>query len=59
MKEHLTDIRKVEDKILGKHFNLPGHSVADFSVLVIEKVLPNTAQILLERERLWILKFKP
>ena len=26
-KIHLTDIRKVEDKILGKHFNLPGHGI--------------------------------
>ena len=37
MKEHLTDIRKAEDKVIGTHFNLPGHSFDDFSVQVIEK----------------------
>ena len=55
MKKHL--IRKVEDKAMGTHFNLPGHSIDDFSVQVIEKVLPNTPHIHLERESLWILKF--
>ena len=57
MKKHLTDIRKTEDKVIGTHFNLPGHSVDHFSVQVIEKVMPNTAHMLLERERFWILKF--
>ena len=58
MKEHLTDITKVEDKIISTHYNSPGHSIDDFSVQVIEKVLPNSTHILLERERLWILKFR-
>ena len=58
MKEHLTDIEKAEDKIIGKHFNSTGHSISDFSTQVIEKVTPNNAHILLERERLWILRFR-
>ena len=57
MKEHITDIKKAEDKVMGRHFNLQGHSLDDFTVQVIEKVMPNNPHILLERERFWILKF--
>ena len=58
MKEHITDIKKAEDKIIGIHFNSPGHSLDNFSVEIIEKVTPDTPHMLLERERLWIMKFR-
>ena len=57
MKEHINDIKKAEDKIMGIHYNSPGHSLDNFTVQIIEKVTPNTPHMLLERERMWILKF--
>ena len=57
MKEHITAIKKCEDTVIGTHFNSVGHSLANFSVQIIEKVCPNETHILLERERFWILKF--
>ena len=58
MKEHITDIKKKEDKVMGIHFNSPGHSLDNFTVQVIEKVCPNNPHMLLERERFWIMKFE-
>ena len=58
MKEHITAIKKIEDKVIGTHFNSPGHCLDNFTVQVIEKVCPNDTHFLLERERFWILKFK-
>ena len=56
MKEHMTSIKKCEDKIIGTHFNAVGHLLDNFSVQVIEKVCPSNAHTLLEREIFWILK---
>ena len=58
MKEHITAIKKIEDTVIGTHFNSPGHCLDNFTVQVIEKVCPNDTHFLLERERFWILKFK-
>ena len=45
------------DKIMGIHYNSPGHGLDNFSVQIIEKVTPNTPHMLLERESMWIMKF--
>ena len=58
MKEHINSIKNTSDTIIGTHFNLPGHSLDNFSAQIIEKVMPNTPHMLLERERLWINKFR-
>ena len=42
---------------MGIHYNSPGHGLDNFSVQIIEKVTPNTPHMLLERERMWIMKF--
>ena len=58
MKEHITTIKKNEDTITGTHFNSVGHSLDNFTVQVLEKVCPNSTHTLLERERVWILRFR-
>ena len=58
MKEHITTIKKNEDTIIGTHFNTVGHSLDNFTVQVLEKVCPNSTHTLLERERVWILRFR-
>ena len=56
--EHKSAIKNNKsDKIMGVHYNLPGHSLADFKVQVVEKVIPNTGHMLLEREHYWINRF--
>ena len=57
MKEHILKIENNEDTIIGTHFNSIGHNLSNFSVQIVEKVIPNDTHILLERERYWILKF--
>ena len=55
MKEHISDIKKNKrDKVVGVHFNSTGHSLGNFRLQVIEKVIPNNTNILLEREKIWI-----
>ena len=51
--EHLNSIFHKTNTI-GIHFSSPQHKHTDFSVQVIEKVLPNTVNLRLEREELWI-----
>ena len=41
----------------GHHFNLPGHSLADFKVLIIEKVKKKDTLYRQEREHYLIKKF--
>ena len=49
--EHLTYIRTCDmTQPTGHHFNLPGHSLADLKVLVIEKVKKNDTLYRKERE---------
>ncbi len=51
--EHLNSIFHKTNTI-GIHFSSPQHKHTDFSVQVIEKVLPNTVNLRLEREEFWI-----
>jgi hypothetical protein len=53
MMEHLNSIFHKTNTI-GIHFFSPQHNHNDFSVQVIEKVLPNTVNLRLEREEFWI-----
>jgi hypothetical protein len=51
--EHLNSIYHKTNTI-GIHFSSPLHNHNDFFVLIIEKVLPNTVNLRLEREEYWI-----
>ena len=57
IKEHITAIKKCEDTVIGTHFNTVWHSLDNFSAQVIEKVCPTEMHTLLEREKIWILRF--
>ena len=51
--------RKKLDQVTGGHFNLPGHSLADFVVVGIERVLPRGDDILRKtREAYWINQYE-
>ena len=50
MREHWYSIVNKKDTAIGIHFNSRCHSVDDFRVLVIEKVMPNSNGFLLEKE---------
>ena len=54
IKEHIGDIKNNRDTVCAIHFNSRGHSIDNLRVQIIEKVCPNTANTLLEREKLWI-----
>ena len=45
------------DKATGHHFNLPGHSMANMKVTILEKVKSNDPQMRKTRESLKIKKF--
>jgi hypothetical protein len=53
MMEHLNSIFH-KTNTMGIHYASPKHSHNEFSVQVIEKVLPNTVNLRLEREEYWI-----
>ena len=56
--EHLGYIRtKKTDKLTGDHFNKPGHSMANMTVTILEKVKSNEWQYRKEREKYIIRKF--
>jgi desmoglein 4 len=55
IKEHLYCIRKKKEAT-GIHFSTGNHSNSDMRVQVIEKVMPNTVNMRLERESFWINK---
>ena len=56
--EHLGYIKnKKLSKATGYHFNLPGHSSANFTIRVIEKVKKNDTYYRKEREHFLIKKF--
>ena len=56
--EHIGYIRTQQlDKTTGKHFNLPGHSLSNMEVLVLEQVKINNLQYKKEREEYHIRKF--
>ena len=48
---------KQTDKATGKHFNLPGHTVANLKISVIEQVRYNLDLYRKEREEFYIRKF--
>ena len=52
--EHVYDIKNQKDTVCAHHFNSKGHSLDNFRVQIIEKVMPNDTHTLLEREKLWI-----
>ena len=55
IKEHLYYIGKKKEAT-GSHFSEGSHSNSDLGVQIIEKVVPNTPQMRLEREDFWIRK---
>lgn len=48
---------KVTHKATGAHFNLPGHSLADLKITVIEQIKKNSDEYRKERESYFIRKF--
>ena len=52
-KEHVTYIRNNKEAT-GTHFNERGHTHWDFQIHIIEKVIPNTTHMRLQRENFWI-----
>ena len=46
-----------ETQATGKHFNSPGHSLADLSITVLEKVKKSDDLYRKEREKYFIRKF--
>ena len=48
---------KVESQATGRHFNLPGHSLANLEATVIEQVQTNTEAYRKQREHFYIRKF--
>ena len=47
----------VVSQATGAHFNLPGHSLADFSATIIEQTKKNNSEYRKEREHYYIRKF--
>ena len=50
-------INQITSKATGAHFNLPGHSLADMSITVIEQTKNNNKQKRKKRESFFIRKF--
>ena len=50
-------ISRQKSKATGLHFNLPGHSVSDMKVTILEKVHSLDPLVRKEREELYIRKF--
>ena len=56
--EHIGYIRTQKlEKATGKHLNLPGHSLSNMEVLILEKVKINNLQYRKEHEEYHIRKF--
>ena len=47
-------INQITSKATGAHFNLPGHSLADMSITVIEQTKNNNKQYRKERESIFL-----
>ena len=52
--EHKTSVRTRANKVVGQHFNGPGHSLSNMEVAAIEKVFENGKKIIEKRESMWI-----
>ena len=50
-------ISRQKSKATGLHFNLPGHSISDMKVTILEKVHSLAPIVRKEREELYIRKF--
>ena len=48
---------QVESRTTGAHFNLPGHSLADLSVTILEQTKSSDPEYRMEREKYFIRKF--
>ena len=56
-REHIYNIENNKEAV-GTHFNLPGHELHHFSIQIIEKVVPESEFLRLERESMWIRKLE-
>ena len=56
--EHRAAARNNLDTAVGEHFNLPGHSLEDFSFIAFEKVRSKDPFVLEAREHYWIQKYR-
>ena len=52
--EHKTSVRTHAKKVVGQHFNEPGHSIFNMEVAAIEKVFDRGRMIIEKRENMWI-----
>ena len=62
MKHRLADHRgyifnQVVSRTTGAHFNLPGHSLADLSITILEQTKSSDPEYRMEREKYFIQKF--
>ena len=55
--QYIGETHRNIQKATGKHFNLPGHSLSNMEVLILEKVKINNLQYRKEREEYHIRKF--
>ena len=56
--EHIGYVKTMKlDKTTGAHFNLPGHSLANLTATILEKVRSNDIYYRKERETFQIRKF--
>ena len=51
---HIYSIQKKNVTAVGEHFCSKNHCTSDLRAQIIEKVMPNTPQVRLEREEMWI-----
>ena len=52
--EHKTSVRTKAKKVVGLHFNEPGHSLHNMEIAVIEKVFDRGRPTIEKRESMWI-----
>ena len=56
--EHRGAVKNNHDTAVGQHFNLPGHSLDDFSFLAFEKGKNKDPFVVEAREHYWIQKYR-
>ena len=56
-KGYVTNFVNHPDKTTGAHFNLPGHSVSDMRITIVEKVFNPDPMVREQREKYYINKF--
>ena len=52
--EHKTSVRMHAKKVIGQHFNGPGHSIFNMVVAAIEQVFSKDKRTIEKRESMWI-----